>query len=149
MCLITDQLTAKIATEDIVVFKALKKVNKESARSYMSSTGFTYTLGETYRTEIKDSCDWTPLDERNRNFLNRHHPKWYSENTNVLKCIGQGFHAAKTPNRMKGFDGSNGESIYQGTIPAGSEYFEDGDGLIVSNSICINRLTQYNKGRIK
>lgn len=133
MCLITTQKTAKIAEEDIVVYKGLMQLSETECKSIYQ--WWVYTLGQLYKTEIQEDDEWCAYDSKATTFLNSQFRGWSNgEQEHVLKCIGPGYHACITLDRLP-----NDNNIYQCTIPKGSEYYVDATGLIVSNQIIINK----------
>lgn len=152
MCLITAQKEAMIAEQDITVYKLFNvELTPEGEKTYTSPFQYTgYRLNELYKTTIEDTDDDAAFDEIDRNKLNEvfrdshdrpnWHPYWYtgSEPADV-KRIGQGFHAMITLERaipvLKEWDHSR--KIVECTIPAGSEYYLNPSGLIVSNQIIV------------
>lgn len=139
MCLITTQLTAKTVKEEMTVFKLLKRIDSRHAAAYMCSD-FQYELGKTYKTKIEQSNDWTYFDVQDGDYLNNNIPDWRGGRMNKdVKCFGQGFHAATDIERIRRHH-SRKPRIYKCTIPKGAKYYTNGDNLIISNSICIDKL---------
>lgn len=146
MCLITKQDVPKIAKKDIKVYKLLNKEDKDSARSIYRY--FCYELNTTYKTNIEDIDDPCTFDNKSTLYLKETYPGWgdnISVNrraliSNNLKSYGPGFHSCVTKERCYPTAKDGPYDLYECTIPAGSEYYEDGNDLIVSNQIIINRL---------
>lgn len=135
MCLITTQREPKVATEDMVVYKALVKRDETTASSVYQS--HKYTLGQLYTTEIGESDEWCAADYADSNWLTTNYPDWHKgKRKEELICIGAGYHAGVQQERI---EESFTEPIYECTIPKGSEYYLDATGLIVSNQIIINK----------
>jgi hypothetical protein len=139
MCLITRQMQPLIAENDMIVYKILR-VNLQSPYWY-----FRYEQNKVYKTEILDapSNKCTVFDNREFEFLKKEkidwaNEEWIKENKETIRCISAGFHAATTPGRLNNTVWELTEILFKCTIPKGSEYFEDGDELIVSNQIIIN-----------
>lgn len=140
MCLVTNQLEPKIATEDIIVYKKMNE-HKDSGTIWSYHQDFQYELGKLYKTEIKESEDISVLDyEAKRDYENFY--KGFNSNfgeniiDDTLKCFGEGFHSYKRKERgdirfwSKAF-------LYECIIPKGSEYYEDCSNLLVSNQLII------------
>jgi hypothetical protein len=161
MCLVTTQKEALIAEQDITVYKLLKvreyNEDYESPRiEYLAPYwDFHYNLGELYKTTIEeipeeyygDKCAFDKFDsnvlcnlfkdsEGNPNW----NPSWYTgkEPATDVKYFGAGYHACTTVERLTGPDYYGESKIFECTIPAGSEYYLNPSGLIVSNQIIIN-----------
>ena len=131
MCLVTKQRKAKIAKKDIVCYKLLA--------DYLSSIYFacSYRKGVLMRTDLQ--VHKAVKGDMNECFDNSCY-KLYYPYTGQTNIISQGFHAALSVKRLKG----KGWSIYEFLIPAGSEYFIDKTGLIVSNQIIlVNDINLY------
>ena len=162
MCLITAQKEAIIAKQDITVYKLLK------VREYNEDNGSVtiqylapywdlhYNLGELYTTTIQEIPenhygDKCAFDESDRLVLNdlfkdsdgraNWNPSWYTgkEPATDVKYFGAGYHACTTMARLTGPDYYGESKIFKCTIPAGSEYYLNPSGLIISNQIIINK----------
>ena len=161
MCLVTAQKEAMIAEQDITVYKLLKvrEYNKdnESPRIdyYAPYWDFHYNLGELYKTTIEeipedhygdkcafDESDRLVLDDLFKDSDGRANwsPSRYSgkEPATDVKYFGAGYHACTTVERLTA-DYYGETKIFECTIPAGSEYYLNPSGLIVSNQIIINK----------
>ena len=129
MCLIiasTDK--KKIAKEDIVCYKILHTICKDSARAYIQN--FEYEIKKLYETNIEftDSLrvfDSLAVEDRD-SLIRRNIP---------IKSINKGFHSAKSISRIT--SENHFGDIYECIIPKDSEYYEDKTNLIVSNKIII------------
>lgn len=144
MCLITTQKVAKVAEKDIIVYKEMNKISDTTCTS--GYQGYLYTLGILNKTEIKDveSNNWTCADSVDSKYLNKTYGNdWNKRRPAELRCIGQGYHSFKTLERMD--QGVYLDDRYECAIPAGSEYYEDATGLLVSNQIIINKKVQEAK----
>ena len=138
MCLITLRKNPIIAQEDFVVYKVLDFVDENTAAAPHYS--FTYELGKTYSTRICESARWQAYDELATDAW------FYLERTftrNEIMCIGAGFHACIKSDRtnITKYEATElKRKIYKCIIPAGTEYYTDGTGLIVSNHIIIDSI---------
>lgn len=159
MCLITAQKEAMIAEQDITVYKLFNvSKNVDGEKTYCSPFWYTfYQLNQLYSTTIEDvneendadKCafdtpDQKKLDEIFRDQYDRPNwnPIWYcGEEPADVKYIGEGFHSITTKERAICTinDGYTRRLILECTIPAGSEYYLNPSGLIVSNQIIILR----------
>lgn len=131
MCLVTDQQQPKIAEEDITVYKILQGMNAPCNE-------FTYIVGKTYKTEIKESKDRWCFDSSDRISLNDNYGEDWDKDESI-KCFGQGFHSSLTADRLRRTNMSsmwNG-GLYECIIPKGSEYYTNPSDLVVSNQIII------------
>lgn len=143
MCLITKQQKPFIAKRDMVVYKELSWVNHEIARSIYEY--FSYEIGKLYKTKIKAlsyTDNWASYDDKDSQYLDKYFDGWFTEKKvrvkNKLKCFGQGFHSVNKPSRFVDVD----YTIYECTIPKGSEYYREPTGCIVSNQIIINKMLE-------
>jgi hypothetical protein len=161
MCLITAQKEALIAEQDITVYKLLKvkelerhdgSVTIEYLAPYWDSH---YNLGTLYKTTIKEIlednyCDKCAFDESDRLVLdslfkdsdgraNWSPPCYSGKEPADAKYFGAGYHACTTMERLTGPDYYGETKIFECTIPAGSEYYLNPSGLIISNQIIINK----------
>ena len=144
MCLVTKQRRAKIAKKDITCYKRLHP----DLRSYYQN--FKYSVGVLVTRELRveyNIKDWFPLDSHvaivygdpmymKGSFM-------FSDRNEILRTksanqISDGLHASLSIDRI------GGVSVYEFVIPAGSEYFIDKTGLIVSNQIMlVNDINLY------
>lgn len=136
MYLITEKLQSKIAEEDIIVYKLLKIEDNVIKAPYEK---FVYEPKKLYKTELQKTYESNTFDTVTylyyNNFSNYSIRKYLI--LDQLICIGPGFHAAFHADRYdRGID--EDLSIFECTIPAGSEYYEDSTGLLASNQIIIN-----------
>ena len=143
MCLITKQLKPEILKEDLTVYKEVKtfKLERELEQVRAMLYHFTYHKDKVYYTVLEDAISITPYDPKVSitygDFMkDLMDARCYGHNIpNVLKAhnikvIGQGFHSANHPDRVR-------PATYTGQfiIPAGSEIYRDETGLLVSNKI--------------
>lgn len=132
MCLITDQLTPLLAEKDMTVYKAL------SYSMLSPYEWFEYELGKLYETKLgesqnKHSYDWEMTDA----IIDKYGIDWKLNNKVI--AIGPGFHSVLTPERLKE---EINKLIVECTVPAGSQYYLDLSGCIVSNKIIINKVIE-------
>ena len=132
MCLITTQQEPLIAQEDMIVYKMM---NKNLQSIYME---FNYNLNELYQTDIREEDDrFYCFDIIHRKYILENFPDWNSDFLpKGLKCFSHGFHSVNSQERIEHFYGS----VFECTIPKGSEYYTEPTGTIVSNQIIINKL---------
>lgn len=149
MCLITDQKTPFIAEKDIIVYKALIGNNDGTARS-VYIFNHEYILEKLYKTTIKSSTSqYSSLDNEDSEKIDkaynlRRSPYAMSRRDAVLNgelmSYTQGFHSALDKNRLRNEPNySSNVSIFECTIPEGSEYYTNPSGLVISNAIIINK----------
>lgn len=158
MCLATDQKEPKIAEQDITVYKLLSKrnslVDEKQINTYTSPyQGFQYLFNYPYKTRIEESTEDTAVfDDKAevwaRNKVVEHYPELRDERLyrilergfrrGLLKSYSNGFHSARSTKRL-GTVYHHDQVYVECTIPAGSEYYEDGTDLLVSNQIIINK----------
>ena len=147
MCLITKQTKSTILTEDMIVYKKIMSIQEGL---YSCLFNFQWELGKLYQTTIEESDEFTFHDRLSKHTMLRF--CGMSENNiktthhsdlkdflieNAAKCYGAGFHSATYKSRLKLF---RRQYVYECTIPAGSEIYNDNTGLIISNQIIINKL---------
>lgn len=137
MCLITKQSKPKIATKDKVIYKIL---DPYCCSIYYS---FEYQMGILYKTKILETEDDTTFDDYDSCMLEEKYGRGWKYK-NKIKSIGSGFHGALTKERLEktlenedGHAMENDGTIWKCIIPAGSEYYTNPSGLIVSNQIII------------
>jgi hypothetical protein len=123
MCLVTLQKRVKIAKTDIPVFKILEKHGNGGFRSPYQ--GMRYKLGKLYQAEIRSSatgmyCSGSDRvayqHEKNKIFYNR------------------GLHAYTTIDAAR-YGKYSGMYIMNAVIPAGSRYYVNKVGMVVSNQL--------------
>lgn len=128
-----ENLKAQIAKEDINVYKVVKKADKESCISLF--------IEYTYLKDIQPSLTLKVLIEPRSNFA-KIEEGYYSYSSISFVCDsvrrsidGKLYKAMQFGNRKEMFRVDN--SLYLATfvIPAGSVYFINEDGVIVSNII--------------
>lgn len=122
MCLIAKHASAKIASDDIAIFKVLRKYG----RVYKSPWwGTEWKLGE-----IKTS----PMKRRLREFTKG----WQK------KMINQGLHAyLATPKRKRSTMMKFTHSVvFAGIVPKGSYYYLGEDNEIVANQMIMTKKTR-------
>ena len=135
MCWVCDieNLKAQIAEEDINVYKVVKKADKESCISLF--------IEYTYLKDIQSSLTLKVIIEPRSNFA-KIEEGYYSYSSvsfvcdSVIRSIeGKLYKAMQCGYRKEMFRVDN--SLYLATfvIPAGSVYFINEDGVIVSNKI--------------
>ena len=152
MCLITEQTEPIVLKEDLIVYKTLR-IPLETRNFKSVTTGFIYDLNRLYETRIKESitpkyyddeawCKNIDSDELKEQFfcLNTHEAEVRLFQELGMKVYGSGFHSYKTLKRAN--ESWSGDGIFECTIPAGSEIYEDKSNLIVSNKIIINKRIQ-------
>lgn len=134
MCLITEQRNPLVATEDKVVYKAVKVF-----MDYISSVyhEFRWTLGKIESTEFEIKAggfggyaDSVSMDA---------YEEIYDD---YLISISRGLHTASSKQRaveVVPFESENC-SLAECTIPKGAEYYEDLTGLLVSNQLRLDRI---------
>ena len=129
-----NKLEAQIAKEDINVYKVVK----EATRKYCVSPFMDYTY---YSKDIQPSLTLKVIIEPHSNFA-KIEEGYYSYSSvsfvydSVMRSIdGKLYKAMQCGNRKEMFRVDN--SLYLATfiIPAGSVYFINEDGVIVSNKI--------------
>lgn len=144
MCLVTNQQKAKIAKKDIHVFKVMIPTNDPMlVRSLIYQYG--WYLGKVEKTDIvvkgkvskhRQLHVWDSIagrayfkyEDMGQLTVRTNKPLWPRT---IL--ITEGFHSALSYDRVK----ETSALIYEAVIPAGSEYYKDKTGLIVSNQLMI------------
>ena len=137
MCWVCDieNLKAQIAEEDINVYKVVK----EATKKYCVSPFMEYTY---YSKDMQPPLTLRVMIEPHSNFA-KIEEGYYSYSSvsficdSVMRSIdGRLYKAMQCGNRKEMFRVDN--SLYLATfvIPAGSVYFINEDGVIVSNKIC-------------
>ena len=128
-----ENLKAQIAEEDINVYKVVKKADKESCISLF--------IEYTYLKDIQSSLTLKVIIEPHSNFA-KIEEGYYSYSSVSFVCDsvrrsinGKLYKAMQCGNRKEMFRVDN--SLYLATfvIPAGSVYFINEDGVIISNII--------------
>ena len=129
MCFTSANKTKYIATEDIICYKEVERIQKETCRSYW--TEFTYEFGKLYtllnsKAVAEDYLNSPKPEEQERTNNNELYPNEFDD------CIDihTGFHSYKSHDLEDCF--SNVECI----IPKGSEYYQNLTEY-VSNQIII------------
>lgn len=135
MCWVCDieNLKAQIAKEDINVYKVAKKADKESCISLF--------IEYTYLKDIQPSLTLKVIIEPRSNFA-KIEEGYYSYSSIIFVCDsirrsidGKLYKAMQCGNRKEMFRIDN--SLYLATfvIPAGSVYFINEEGVVISNKI--------------
>ena len=161
MCLITNDKTKYIATEDITVFKMMMtpyvehEINGSIGRSIYYYYGWHhYMLGEQPEVKIKESNEWIMTDNVVERMCVNIFPgfvtdyyglKVTKEQRNVFICIGAGYHSMTKERFLTSNEGWNYDILVECTIPKGAEYYKDMTGLYVSNRLVVNKIvdTQF------
>lgn len=133
MCLIIERtVQPSILQEPMTVYKVL------SEDRYAPVFTFLYRTNELYKTEIKESTDRICADDVAGNYLREKYSDSWSHSLE-LKAIGSGFHFCLNPERADQMVISyvSNTIIFEAEIPAGAEFYEDGNGLGVSNQIIV------------
>ena len=137
MCLLTYQKEPKILTEDLVVYKILER----DFRAY-TFKHFVYKVKKLYKTVITKieinsyEDDFLFCDDLDQNYY-KPLIKDLNYKEGEIVAIQEGFHSAKSVERVKQISVYSDPFIVKCIIPAGSEYYEDETGLCVSNQIII------------
>ena len=135
MCWVCDieNLKAQIAKEDINVYKVVKKADKESCISLF--------IEYTYLKDIQPSLTLKVIIEPRSNFA-KIEEGYYSYSSVSFVCDsvrrsidGKLYKAMQCGNRKEMLRVDNSFYLATFVIPAGSVYFINEDGVIVSNSI--------------
>lgn len=126
MCLITKWTEPKVAENDIICFKLMKRTDDTIISLFQF---FEYELDKLYETEMTEDPKGGPYDYEDSEKLEE-----YVREGIPHKIISEGFHAALTIQRL-GWIGFN--YIYKCIIPKNSLYYRDATGLIVANQIII------------
>lgn len=146
MCLIISKYnTGRTAKTDITVYKVLNKTAKAIHRNYQ------YSLGKLNKTDIKNNgigqaADHIACDYYDKKFNSEGWAFILLKNSHLnTKALGSGFHACETYERAKLYLEDSIHlfpivGIYECTIPAGSKYYKDGSGLIVSSQLIVNKI---------
>ena len=139
MCLITTQKIPFIADKDIVCYKALSEVGGLLWAIHRDS--FSYNLGVLYETKILKAAEYDRrfvFDVEDNKALERDGLSVQDRISRMDELgyvsYGPGFHSAQEPER---FVKNDPNDIYECIIPAGSEYYVNPSGLMVSNKIKI------------
>lgn len=139
MCLITYKQDVKITNRDIIVYKALH-------HRYSPHMGTHYEVDLEYDSELKFEVDiHSPADNIAGEWLRRYSPL-NGDIEQSLICVSEGLHSITNVKRAIDYskDYYNGGisnkklTIYEATIPAGSQYVMDETGLIVSNKLIVS-----------
>lgn len=138
MCLVTEQKEPKILGEDLIVYKI---VDEFYYSPFFGKIFYRKNCLKKAKIEI-----WEKGEQIHRAIvygdllaLETYDDKLTKNPENYI-IIDQGFHSMKTKTRAQiTLDGLStsfkSRKIVQFLIPAGSEYYEDSTGLIVSNQI--------------
>ena len=135
MCWVCDieNLKAQIAKEDINVYKVVKKADKESCISLF--------IEYTYLKDIQSSLTLKVIIEPRSNFA-KIEEGYYSYSSVSFVCDsvrrsidGKLYKAMQCGNRKEMLRVDNPFYLATFVIPAGSVYFINEDGVIVSNKI--------------
>ena len=135
MCWVCDieNLKAQIAKEDINVYKVVKKADKESCISLF--------IEYTYLKDIQSSLTLKVIIEPRSNFA-KIEEGYYSYSSVSFVCDsvrrsidGKLYKAMQCGNRKEMLRVDNSFYLATFVIPAGSVYFINEDGVIVSNKI--------------
>lgn len=138
MCLTTKN-PPQIAEEDLIVYKAVYRSAEHQIRSEIQL--FIYEFGRLYTEELKPESNLYLAQFYDDRACNQEIKMGIRNEFRVIiqsednKTISRGFHSARSASRF----GSR-STIVECTIPKGSIYYEDGDELIVSNQIIINKI---------
>lgn len=140
MCLQTTWTEPKIAKEDLIVYKLLKKIDDSDffhpEYDYRAAfmTDFLYKSNKLYETKIYATLDNTAFDTLAMNARNEH-------TGSRLNSIGKGFHSAWNIERLT--DLSEDEVIVKCIIPKGAEFYIGLTDLLVSNQIIIKEIVKW------
>lgn len=131
MCLITEQKKAIRTTEDMIVWKVLRKEGGCMFSMYRS--GFYWELGVLYKQKLLKSKDPSAYDMAVAGAydIDIWGPCAPQLRDKALVAIGAGFHACETKERIDTSFGFKRPFL----VPAGSLIYKDRTGLIVSNQI--------------
>lgn len=157
MCLITKQKKAKIAQENIIIYKVLYKDGKKFIASNFM---FEYVKGNTYKTPIQ-KINWTKGDIRWPNYVDKELTKEaFGESRSMsalafveeskYTVLGPGFHSCSGLRIQDYIDSiiDNRESdrmICKFIIPKGAKYFTDGFGNYCSDQITFKTIVTPNR----
>lgn len=145
MCLITTQKTAKVADQDITVYKLMRHGEISGGLSPMFQI-FDYRIGKRYDTPIvmgdrNVSYDFCCFDPAEVKWLHTLVPGAKDDwaKSPLLVSVKGGFHCATSSNRLEEHVGIF--RIYECVVPKGSQYFESGNGLMAASSIIVTGKT--------
>ena len=124
MCLFTNQTKPIITTEDIIVYKAVSGITKNTVNALYSN--FIYTKGILNKTQLYSTKHGSALDEIDLK-------AWIHETPN--KIIEKGFHFAFNSKRLLGLLSYGNTKIAEFLVPKGSEIYKGKEDLGVSNQI--------------
>jgi hypothetical protein len=143
MCLVTFQKEPFIAQKDMIVFKTVRIMNGKLIPSIFTDF-WQYVIGALNETKIERIY-------KNISFADNIASKYFKEKYKIPStsdilllgawAIGPGFHSYKHIARDTYLYGN--QTLVKCTIPAGSEYFEDPTGLVVSNKIIVDKILYY------
>lgn len=144
MCLVTDNKEVKVAKKDIKVYKVVAKGSKSIIQSFdytkgkLNITEFTF-LANDHSSKTMFSNGWAVFTQEAVDYLNKNHPDWFETNGESRKdliCVAQGFHSfLKFKDAKEQLKRRRTCTVVRFIIPAGSEYYTDNTGEIVSNQI--------------
>ena len=139
MCLVTEQKRVKILKEDLIVYK-LFEISGDGISPWSGVYAFNYKVGKTHHQPL--TVDNIPSSYHDitvgkaYGFININEGKAFINNPIAVKLthIHEGFHSALTLKRLSyTFD------CFECTIPKGSRVFMDKTGLVVSDTIILNK----------
>ena len=146
MCLITKKQEPTVVQEDKVVYKLMTELSETSAKSVFQKT--MYVLGELFTSEFSyipptaDEYEWSAMDNQAYEFYTTVYGD-YKRSVDIrskLLCVKKGIHSLETVTRAGSCLNMAGwNNLYECTIPKGSLMYSDGDGLLVSNHLIVNR----------
>ena len=150
MCLITNDKTKYVATEDITVFKMMSSPYDEVKGAVGRSLIYgdhSYMLGEQPEVEMKESGSWVVHDDAVSDACENILPEFIASNNyfdatkkqrEMFISIGAGYHSmTKERGRNEGWWY---DVLVECTIPKGAEYYKDMTGLYVSNKLVVNKV---------
>ena len=141
MCLLTLATSPRITKEDITVYKLVEIVRHSELQSVNATMfPFTYEKDVLYQQQLVSSkkpsyfFDSKAGVEFGVNNLSDREGAYEEKVISLnINFIHDGFHSAL--NRERFAEPRRGEAIKEFKIPAGSQYYRDGSGLLVSNQI--------------
>jgi hypothetical protein len=136
MCLQTTWKKPKEATEDITVYKIVRRdsLTMQWRPPFYYEDDFVYKIGELHKTTLEETSDISHLDCEALSDRQLSSEEWIS--------IGQGFHSAATEGRLIGIL-TRDHYIAECIIPKGSLYYKGFSDLLVSNQIKILRILNW------
>lgn len=130
MCLQTTWKLPKEAKKDIIVYKCFSNNLWNSHKIVSPFNNFEYITDKVYKTTMKETNDDSYFDDEAGIAK-----KEYEKINGTLKNIGEGFHSAKTLERL--IDDTYTYRIFECIIPKGSLYYEGLTDLLASNQIIV------------